>query len=223
MLPSGITTLLCPALGCHTALAFICVHILPLSIDLHTSSLKPNDIPSSPPIRTILPSGITTLLCPSLVVQQLLAFTCVQGALKSSSPKYHAQPLGVPEERSVNEMVSGAVPEVTLEVKLATGTVSMAPALPKSNESISKIRKYRAILIVYLPESDFYRGASKRWDILFWIDLLEPKCQRAPLSSSFSLSDFSTTRIHYPLVGTYPFFRPDFCTDFFLDVLLQNG
>jgi hypothetical protein len=63
ILPSGITTLLCCALADHPALAFISVHVAPLSVDHHVSFRASI---SAPPINTILPSGVTTLLCCAL-------------------------------------------------------------------------------------------------------------------------------------------------------------
>ncbi|MGB7787591.1 hypothetical protein [Methanoregula sp.] len=59
MLPSGIATLLCKHLAVQPDLAFISVHVAPLSVDRHVSFLG---VPSTPPMRTMLPSGIVTLL-----------------------------------------------------------------------------------------------------------------------------------------------------------------
>jgi hypothetical protein len=68
-------------------------------------------------MRTMLPSGIATLLWCHLAVHSALAVVCVHGAVQFSSPKNHAQPLGLFNERSVNETCSGAVPDVTLAEK----------------------------------------------------------------------------------------------------------
>jgi hypothetical protein len=57
----------------------------------------------------------------SLGDHSALAFTCVQGLEKFSSPKYHAQPVGEPVEVSENCIVNGAVPDMGAPVKLATG------------------------------------------------------------------------------------------------------
>jgi hypothetical protein len=73
----------------------------------------------------MLPSGIATLLCLNLPVQPALAVTCVHaGTLQFSSPKNHAQPVGVFNDESVNDTESGAVPETGLAVKLAIGTAA---------------------------------------------------------------------------------------------------
>jgi hypothetical protein len=69
----------------------------------------------------MLPSRIATLLCWYLFDHPELAFCGIQGAVYVSSPKNHAQPEGKFDDKSVNETGSGAVPEVTLAVKLATG------------------------------------------------------------------------------------------------------
>jgi hypothetical protein len=60
MLPSGIPTLLKSALGTQPACSVINVHVSPLFSDRHTSFL--NSPLMKPPIMTMLPSGITTLL-----------------------------------------------------------------------------------------------------------------------------------------------------------------
>jgi hypothetical protein len=98
MLPSGITTLLCHVLAIHPAPAVCRIHVVPLSVDRHTSFLSPV-LPSAtvPPINTMLPSGRTTLLWPDLAVHPAAAFTSVQDALYGSSPKYHAQPVAYSE------------------------------------------------------------------------------------------------------------------------------
>jgi hypothetical protein len=46
----------------------------------------------------MLPSGITTLVMPFLVDHPALAFTSVHGSVKFSSPKYQAQPAGLPKD-----------------------------------------------------------------------------------------------------------------------------
>jgi hypothetical protein len=56
MLPSGIATLLTAVLPVHPELTFWRIHVVPLSVDRHVSFLK------SPPISTMLLSGINTLL-----------------------------------------------------------------------------------------------------------------------------------------------------------------
>jgi hypothetical protein len=56
----------------------------------------------------MLPSGITTLLWEVLADHPELAFTRVQGAVYVSSPKNHAQPVGLFNDVSVNLTVSGA-------------------------------------------------------------------------------------------------------------------
>jgi hypothetical protein len=58
--------------------------------------------PLQPPISTILPSGIATLLARPLPDHPALAFISVQGAVKFSSPKNHAQPVGVFDDVSLN-------------------------------------------------------------------------------------------------------------------------
>jgi hypothetical protein len=58
-----------------------------------------------------------------------------------SSPKYHARPVGLFNEKSVNETDSGAVPEVILAVKLATGADGAALAKPKSITRLNKNRQ----------------------------------------------------------------------------------
>jgi hypothetical protein len=60
MLPSGIATLLWAFLADHPELAFILIHVVPLFVDRQVSFLKPPL--SQPPISTMLPSGIATLL-----------------------------------------------------------------------------------------------------------------------------------------------------------------
>jgi hypothetical protein len=50
----------------------------------------------------MLPSGITTLLATTLADHLGLAFISVQGAVKFSSPKNHAQPVGVFDDVSLN-------------------------------------------------------------------------------------------------------------------------
>ena len=96
-------------------------------------------LPSVPPIRTMLPSGIATLLCRYLADHPALAFTCVQGAVKFSSPKNHAQPVGRFDDKSVNKTGSGAVPKVTSAVKSAKGG-SVALAKPmQSRRANTKI------------------------------------------------------------------------------------
>jgi hypothetical protein len=69
----------------------------------------------------ILPSGVTTLVSDCLPAHPVLAFTCTQGCVYFSSPKNHAQPVGVFVERSIKETGNGAVPEVLLAVKLTIG------------------------------------------------------------------------------------------------------
>jgi hypothetical protein len=69
----------------------------------------------------MLPSGIATLLCSYLADHPALAFTLVQGAVYDSSPKYHAQPVGLPLDESLKVTVSGAVPVVGVPEKFATG------------------------------------------------------------------------------------------------------
>jgi hypothetical protein len=69
----------------------------------------------------MLPSGIATLLCWLLAVHPPLAFTDVHGAVKFSSPKNHAQPAGVFDDKSENETVNGSVPVVGVPLKLAFG------------------------------------------------------------------------------------------------------
>jgi hypothetical protein len=58
MLPSGIATLVCSPLAAHPA-SGNCVHVAPLSVDRHMSFFQ---VPSKPPIRMMLSSGITMLL-----------------------------------------------------------------------------------------------------------------------------------------------------------------
>jgi hypothetical protein len=70
----------------------------------------------------MLPSAIATLVCSALADHPALAFTCVQGAVKFSSPKNHARPV-LFNDRSVNETGNGAVPERGEAVKLATGGI----------------------------------------------------------------------------------------------------
>jgi hypothetical protein len=122
MLASGIATLLCPYLADHPALAFTRVHVVLLSVDLHTSFLKP--LLFLPPMRTMLASGITTLLCWDLANHLAPAVCCVQGTVQFSSPKDHAQPVGLFVEVSVNCTFRGAGPIFGLPVKLATGITS---------------------------------------------------------------------------------------------------
>jgi hypothetical protein len=80
----------------------------------------------------MLPSGIATLLWKYLADHPELAFCGVQGAVYVSSPKYHAQPLGKFDDKSVNDTDSGAVPEEILAVKFATGADGAALTTPKS-------------------------------------------------------------------------------------------
>jgi hypothetical protein len=75
----------------------------------------------------MLPSGSTTLLNLPLGDHPALAFTCDQYFAYVSSPKYHAQPAGLSDDKSVNETESGAAPYVLLAVKLATGATADAP------------------------------------------------------------------------------------------------
>ncbi len=49
-------------------------------------------------MRTMLPSGIVTLVCSILPFHSALAVISVQGALYVSSPKNHAQPVGLFED-----------------------------------------------------------------------------------------------------------------------------
>jgi hypothetical protein len=44
----------------HPELPFTKVHVAPLSVDRHTSFIR--SAPAAPPINTMLPSGIATLL-----------------------------------------------------------------------------------------------------------------------------------------------------------------
>ena len=90
MLPSGIDTELGQVLGDHPALAFISVHVAPLSVDRHTSFLK---AATSPPINTILPSGIATLLCEHRADHSAPAFINV-----------HVAPLSVERHTSFKEL-----------------------------------------------------------------------------------------------------------------------
>jgi hypothetical protein len=101
MLPSGIATLLNSVLGNHPALAVISVHVAPSSVDRHTS-LKPRIVlgalvSPTPPMSTMLPSGIATLLKSCLTGHSALAVISVHVApssvdrhtsfLKSLAPK----------------------------------------------------------------------------------------------------------------------------------------
>jgi hypothetical protein len=85
----------------------------------------------------MLPSGNTTLLCEYLADHPEEAFTCGQYAVYVSSPKYHAQPVGLFDDASVKKTGRGAGPEVKLALKLATGANSAAAVVPGINTSRS--------------------------------------------------------------------------------------
>jgi hypothetical protein len=82
MLSSGIATLVWPFLAGHPEFAFTSVHVAPPSVDFQVSfkTIPPSSYDvSSPPIRTILPSGISTLVCATLADHPALALTSVHG------------------------------------------------------------------------------------------------------------------------------------------------
>jgi hypothetical protein len=58
--------------------------------------------------------------------QPELELISVQALDRSSSPKYHAQPIGLFVERSVKVTGSGDIPVVGLELKSATGAAAEA-------------------------------------------------------------------------------------------------
>jgi hypothetical protein len=69
----------------------------------------------------MLPFGVTTLLWSPLAGHPAPEVISVQGSVKVSSPKYHAQPVGLPVDRSVNFTEREGNPDVGLAEKFATG------------------------------------------------------------------------------------------------------
>jgi hypothetical protein len=63
------------------------------------------------------------------------------------SPKIHAPPLGVFDDKSVNEIVAGTAPEVGVPTKLATGATADTGVMV--NDTINK-RMHRTILTEFL-------------------------------------------------------------------------
>jgi len=73
----------------------------------------------------MLLSGIVTLVWEALADHTELAFNNAHDSVKSSSPKYHAQPAGLFDDESVNRTLNGALPEVKSAVKMATGVIGV--------------------------------------------------------------------------------------------------
>jgi hypothetical protein len=92
----------------------------------------------------MLPSCSTTLL--RLSDHPALAFTRVQGAVKFSSPKYHAQPVGLPVEASVNVTVNGDGPFMGVPVNCATGAAALVELTTSTRQTI--IKQYRVLPII---------------------------------------------------------------------------
>lgn len=74
----------------------------------------------------MLPFGNTTLVWVDLWDHAAAGVTCVHDWLYSSSPKYHAHPVGEFADVSVKETFSGTVPVSGATEKLATGTAAWA-------------------------------------------------------------------------------------------------
>jgi hypothetical protein len=86
----------------------------------------------------MLPSGITTLLCPILADHPGLTVICLHGAVKFSSPKNQAQPEGLFADKSINETVRGAGPDAGMPVKLATGASAATSWIVIANRTRKK-------------------------------------------------------------------------------------
>ena len=72
-------------------------------------------------MSALLLSGVATRVGNNRALHPALAFTCVQDDVYVSSPKNHAQPVGLFDDVSENETGNGAVPDVGNPVKAATG------------------------------------------------------------------------------------------------------
>jgi hypothetical protein len=82
--------------------------------------------------------------------------------VKFSSPKNHAQPVGLSDDASVNETGSGTAPEVRLAVKLATGANGAAaviqgtPIMRSKDSTPSEMNNEWYLLIISISGTILY-------------------------------------------------------------------